>query len=58
MGRRLKLNPEKIKEICESNDSYRDLAKRYGVSYITILNYRKKYGKQDNQSSKADPNLV
>ena len=58
MGRHLKLNMLDIHQICMSNKSARDLAKEYGVSYITILNYRKKYGKQSNQSNEADPNVV
>jgi transposase len=58
MGRHLKLNILDIRQICMSDKSARDLAKEYGVSYITILNYRKKYGKQSNQSLPADPNLI
>jgi transposase len=58
MGRRRKLNDSNVYLICQSMESARDLAKKYGVSYITILNYRKKYGKQSNQSLPADPNLV
>lgn len=58
MGRHRKLSDVQINEICMSMESARDLAKRFGVSYITILNYRKKYGKQSNQSNEADPNVV
>ena len=58
MGRRRKLDMNQIRAICQSTSSARDLAKAFGVSYITILNYRKKYGKQSNQSLPADPNLV
>jgi transposase len=58
MGRPLKLTRVQIKEICLSTDSSRDLAKRFGVSYITILNYRKKYGKQVQQGIKASPDIV
>ena len=58
MGRHTKLTMRQIGDIIYSEKSARDLAKEYGVSYITILNYRKKYGKQNNQSLPADPNLV
>jgi len=58
MGRHRKLTDADIYQVCQSERSARDLAKAFGVSYITILNYRKKYGKQNNQSLPADPNLV
>ena len=51
MGRHLKLTEEQIKEVCQSNDSARDLAKRFGVSYITILNYRRKYGSKESSQA-------
>jgi len=58
MGRPLKLEKYQIVYICNSNESARELAKKYGVSYITILNYRKKYGKQVHQGVEADTNVV
>lgn len=56
MGRHLKLTEDQIKEICLSTEPSRILAKTYGVSYLTILNYRRKYG--NKESPKADPNVV
>jgi transposase len=58
MGRPLKLTRVQIKEICLSTESSRDLAKRFGVSYITILNYRKKYAQTRLESPEADPYLL
>ena len=56
MGRHRKLTDEQIAEILLSNEPSRVLAKTYGVSYLTILNYRRKYGNQ--QGTEADPNKL
>ena len=58
MGRHRKLTDEQIAEILLSTEPSRVLAKTYGVSYLTILNYRRKYGNKDLKSSQADPNVV
>lgn len=57
MGRHLKLTEEQIDEILVSTEPSRVLAKKYGVSYITILNYRKKYGNQ-KQAPQTYSNVV
>lgn len=56
MGRHRKLTDEQIVEILLSTEPSRVLAKTYGVSYLTILNYRRKYGNQE--SPEANPNQL
>ena len=58
MGRHLKLTRAQIKEICLSTEPSRVLAKTYGVSYLTILNYRRKYAKNLAESPEADPYVL
>lgn len=56
MGRHLKLTKKQIEEICLSTEPSRVLAKTYGVSYLTILNYRRKYGSKE--STETNTNVV
>ena len=56
MGRPRKLTEDQIQEILMSIEPSRVLAKTYGVSYLTILNYRRKYG--NKESPETNPNQL